>query len=251
MEILQGIHKLRSENGHEPESFPDKIIFTSMFNDITDYGRGKSLDSEKEVATYAARFSPGYGCFCGPGSGQTWKDNESRPAAQFAKGEWNKPALKMMSELTTSKHPVFKCSSLLQTRILTSKKEKPGAHFAENNVMLVHTVLACNQLCLFFAVQRWIQHKIPVQLPITNNDLNQEEVTATAHHRPQVCAVGEHVPYHEQSFRAVGGHLLRCNPSVCAVGDRVLPESKKEQATKPFETTQQELVVKASGGARV
>ena len=51
-----------SENGHDFDSFPDGVIFTNMFNDITDRGkrrvRGKCLDSAKEVASYAARLRP-------------------------------------------------------------------------------------------------------------------------------------------------------------------------------------------------
>ena len=41
-------------------------------------------------------------------------------------------------------------------------------------------------------------------------------------------------------------HLFRCNPLVCAVGNHVLLESKKEHVRKTSEATQQELVVKAS-----
>ena len=92
------------ETGHEPESFPDRIIFASMFNDMTDYGskkvQGKCL--AKEVATYAARFRLGYWCFCGPGSEQTWTHNESRPSSHSANGEWEKVASVMISELITS-----------------------------------------------------------------------------------------------------------------------------------------------------
>ena len=56
----------------------------------------------------------------------------------------------------------------------------------------------------------------------------------------------EHLTHHEQSSRAVGDFLFCCVPPVCAVGDSVLPESKKEQVKEPPEQTQQELVVKAS-----
>ena len=87
---------------------------------------------------------------------------------------------------------------------------------------------------------------MPLQLPIFHNDLNREEVTGSAEHRPPNCAVDDHLRHHEQSICAVGDHILRCNPRVCAVGDRVLPESKKEQVEKPPEPTQQELVVTAS-----
>ena len=74
-------------------------------------------------------------------------------------------------------------------------------------------------------------------------DLYQEEATALAHHRPQACAVEDHVFHHEHPICAVGDHLPRCNPPVCAVGDHVLLESKKEQMEEPREPTQQELVI--------
>ena len=73
--------------------------------------------------------------------------------------------------------------------------------------MLVNLVLACNQLCLFFRSEKWIRHKIPVQLPISHSDLNQEESTALAHHRPQIGAVDAHLLHHEQSIRALGKHI--------------------------------------------
>ena len=62
--------------------------------------------------------------------------------------------------------------------------------------------------------------------------MNQEEVTVLPHHRPQGCAVDEHVPHHERSVRAVGDPLLCCKPPVCAVGDHVFPETKKEKVKK-------------------
>ena len=82
MQILHKRHEFMSETGHAPENFPDKIIFAIMFNDITDHAskkvQGKFLDSAKEVASHPTRFRPGYWCFCGPGSEQTWDCNESR-----------------------------------------------------------------------------------------------------------------------------------------------------------------------------
>ena len=35
----------------------------------------------------------------------------------------------------------------------------------------------------------------------------------------------------------LGDHVLCCNPPVCAVGDHVLPESKKEQVKQTPEPT--------------
>ena len=80
---------------------------------------------------------------------------------------------------------------------------------------------------------------MPVQIRTSIQELSQEDITALVHHRPLVCAVEE--AHHEQSIRALG-HLLCCNLPVCAVGDHVPLEPKKEQVKETLELTQQELV---------
>ena len=160
------------------------------------------------------------------------KHNEPRLSAQFAGGEQDKLGSVTTRELITSKRPVFKFSDMRQTGTFTSKKGKPGMHVKsepQNNLMLVNMVLACNQFFLFFAVKKWIQHKMPGQLLATHKDLNPGEIPALRHHRPQVCAVEDHLLHHDHSICAVGDHLLRCNPPVCAVSDHVLLESKKNE----------------------
>ena len=69
-----------------------------------------------------------------------------------------------------------------------------------------------------YAVKNWSRDKMPVQIRTSALELNQEEVTAIARHKPQVCAVEEHLLHHEQSIRAVGDHLQYCNQQVYAVG---------------------------------
>ena len=148
------------------------------------------------------------------------------------------------------KHPVFKCSNILQTGALVKRKKGGGVgtHFkneTDNHRMLVNMVLACNPLSLFFAVNKCIQNKMSVWIQTSTLGLHQEEVTAVAHHRPHACAVDEHKLHRELSIRAADDQLLFCNPPVCAVGDHVLLESKKAQVKEPLEPAQQELVVKA------
>ena len=92
-------------------------------------------------------------------------------------------------------------------------------------------ILACNQLCMF-SKKTWIQNKMPVEIHTSILEVNQEEVTALAHHTHQVCAVGDHMPHHR--------------PPVCAVTDHVLPESREEQVKEIREPTKQELLVKTS-----
>ena len=94
-------------------------------------------------------------------------------------------------------------------------------------------------------IRRYLHQRLSELRQMPFPELDQEVITAPAHHRPQVCAVDEHLPHHEMSIRVVGDHLLCCKPPVCALGDQVLLESKKEQVKEPPEPTQ-ELVVKAS-----
>ena len=67
-----------------------------------------------------------------------------------------------------------------------------GTHFeheSDNHRMLVHVMLACNQLCWFFGEKIGSRTTCRLRLKHSTLELNQEEVTALAHHRPQVWAV--------------------------------------------------------------
>ena len=118
-----------------------------------------------------------------------------------------------MDKLVTSKHPVFKCSNMLQTGALMKRKKRGGVetHFEKRvgQSSHAHEYDVGAQSTLFtFTTNNWIQNKISVRIQASTLDLNREEVTALAHHRPQDCAVGEHLPRHEQSIRAVGDPAL-------------------------------------------
>ena len=76
---VQTVQKLRafmSGTWRGPEIFLDRIIFASMFNDITDWESRKvpsDMSTSNERSGDAARHRPGYLCFCGPGSEKTKK----------------------------------------------------------------------------------------------------------------------------------------------------------------------------------
>ena len=88
----------------KPEEFSGRIIFMSMFNDIS-WG---SPDNEQEwnanadlVSVYARRFSPGRWSFLGPGSEKKWYfTHVDRP-----QGEWDRVAELMMIKFGESGHP--------------------------------------------------------------------------------------------------------------------------------------------------
>ena len=77
--------------------------------------------------------------------------------------------------------------------------------------------------------EKWIQIKMAVQMHASIQERNQEEVTALAHHKTQVCAVGDHLLHHKPPF--------------CAVSDHVLLESRDEQVATTPEPTQHELSI--------
>ena len=94
------------------ENFTGRIIFMSMFNDIS-WG---SKDNKKEcevnvqlISLYAKRFGAGQWSFLGPRSEKKWY-SISEDSLQ---GEWDKMAEKMMVILAESGHPVFRATSPL------------------------------------------------------------------------------------------------------------------------------------------
>ena len=83
LQLCNKVQELLSKMSEEPEEFTGRIIFMSMFNDIS-WG---SKDNEQEcelnanlVSICARRFSPGRWSFLGPGSEKKWYSiHESKP----------------------------------------------------------------------------------------------------------------------------------------------------------------------------
>ena len=105
----------------EPEDFTGRIIFMSMFNDISWGSKDNEQECElsaKLVSIYARRFSPGKWSFLGPGSEKKWySTHEYKP-----QGEWHRVAELMMIKFAESGHPVFRATSPLKRVTLKSKR---------------------------------------------------------------------------------------------------------------------------------
>ena len=115
---LQLSHKVQeflSNMSEEPEEFTGRIIFMSMFNDISWGSKDNEQECEvsaKLVSIYAGRWS-----FLGPGSEKKWySPHEYKPP-----GEWDKVAEQMMMKIAESGHPVFRATSPLSRGTLKSK----------------------------------------------------------------------------------------------------------------------------------
>ena len=139
----------------QPEDFKGRIIFMSMFNDIS---RG-SEDNEQEcesnanlVSICARRFSPGRWSFLGPGSEKKWYSTyDSKPH-----GEWDRVAELMMITLGESGHPIFRATSPLSRGTLKSKGGgKLSIHFCADGDAIetvFRTVISVIQLSIYGAV---------------------------------------------------------------------------------------------------
>ena len=155
LQLCYKVQDFLSKMSVEPEDFTGRIIFMSMFNDIS-WG---SQDNEQEcelsaklVSIYAKRFSPGRWSFLGPGSEKKWcSTHESKP-----QGEWSRVAELMMSKFGESGHPVFRSTSPLSRGVPKSKGGgKLSIHFCadEGTIETVfRTIISVNQLSIYGAV---------------------------------------------------------------------------------------------------
>ena len=120
LQLSHKVQELLLRLGETPENFTGRIIFMSMFNDIS-WG---SKDNKKEcesnaqfVSLFARRFGAGQWSFLGPGSEKKWYSiSEDSP-----QGEWDKMAELMMVTFTECGHPVFRATSPLSRGRLKSK----------------------------------------------------------------------------------------------------------------------------------
>ena len=97
LQLCQEVKSLLLRLGETPENFTGRIIFMSMFNDISCGSRDNAKECESNanlVSLYARRFGAGQWSFLGPDSEKKWNSiSEYSP-----QGEWDKMTEKMMLE---------------------------------------------------------------------------------------------------------------------------------------------------------
>ena len=113
-----------------PENFTGRIIFISMFNDIscgTRDNEQECLANARLVSLYAGKFGEGQWSFSGPGYEKKWYSmKEDSP-----QGIWDTLAEKMLIEFAESGCPIFRATSPLSRGQLKSKGHgKLSIHFA-------------------------------------------------------------------------------------------------------------------------
>ena len=97
LQLCDKISNLLSSLGQSPETFTGRILFMSMFNDIScdRYdNKVECLKNAEFVKTFAKKFGIGQWSFIGPGSEKKWHPSENSP-----QGAWDHIAEEMLLEI--------------------------------------------------------------------------------------------------------------------------------------------------------
>ena len=155
LQLCNKVREFLSKLSVKPEEFTRRIIFISMFNNISWRSKENNQECESSaqlVSLCAKRFSAGQWSLLGPGSEKKWcSTNEDSP-----QGEWDRVAELMMITFSESGHPVFRATSPLSRGTLKSKGGgKISRHFCadEGTIETVfRTIISVNQLSIYGAV---------------------------------------------------------------------------------------------------
>ena len=112
MQLCDKINDLLSNLGQTPETFTGRILFMSMFNDIScdsNDDKDECPRNAESVKALARRLGIGQWSFIGPGSEKKWYSSENSP-----QGAWDNIAEQMLLEFAESGHPVFRGYSQIQ-----------------------------------------------------------------------------------------------------------------------------------------
>ena len=155
LQLCVNVKDLLSRLRETPEHFTGRILFMSMFNDIscgTRDNEEECLAHAKVVSLYARKFGTGQWSFIGPSSEKKWYSmKEDSP-----QGIWDTIAEKMLLEFAESGCPIFRATTPLSGGKLKSKGHgKLSIHFAatqEKIEVIFRIIVSANQLSLYGAV---------------------------------------------------------------------------------------------------
>ena len=154
LQLCDKISDLLSSIGQTPETFTGRILFMSMFNDISCEMNGNKDECFKNasfVKVLARRFGIGQWSFIGPGSEKKWYSSENSP-----QGAWDHISEEMLLEFAESAHPIFRATTPLSRGQLKSKGRGNLSIQLTADQDTVDTIyriiLSVNQLSIYGAV---------------------------------------------------------------------------------------------------
>ena len=154
LQLCGKVNDLLSDLGETPETIRGRILFMSMFNDISCDRKGNKdecLANAGVVKVLAKRFGVGQWSFIGPGSEKKRYSAENSP-----QGAWDHIADEMLLEFAESGHPTFHVTTPLSRCILKSKGHgKLSIHFTADYPTIetdFRIIISANQLSIYGAV---------------------------------------------------------------------------------------------------
>ena len=130
LQLSEEVKILLYRLGETPETFTGRILFMSMFNDVScdkKDNEEECVANSKVVSIFAKKFGIGQWSFIGPGSEKKWYSMEENSP----QGIWDHIAEKMLVEFTESGCPIFRATTPLSRGKLKSKGHgKLSIHFA-------------------------------------------------------------------------------------------------------------------------
>ena len=154
MQLCGKITDLLRRLGETPETFTGRILFMSMFNDISCDRKGNKdecLANVGVVKVLAKKFGILQWSFIGPGSEKKCYSAENSP-----QGAWDDIAEQVLLEFAESGHHTFRATTPLSRSILKSKgRGKLSIHFtADQDTIdtIYRIILSVNQLSVYGAV---------------------------------------------------------------------------------------------------
>ena len=155
LQLCGKVTDLLSKLGETPETFTGRILFMSMFNDIScdkKDNEEECVANSKVVSILAKKFGIGQWSFIGPGSEKKWYSMEENSPQR----NWEHIAEKMLLEFAESGCPIFRATTPLFRGKLQSKGHgKLSIHFAadqETIETVFRIIVFANQLSLYGAV---------------------------------------------------------------------------------------------------
>ena len=153
MQLCGKVTDLLSRLRETPETFTGRILFMSMFNDIS-----CDRKNARVVSVLAKRFGIGQWSFIGPGSEKKWYSMEENSP----QGIWDHIADEMLLEFAESGRPIFRATTPLSRGSLKSKGHgKLSIHFAadQNTIETIFRIIVfANQLNHYGAVQTCVKN---------------------------------------------------------------------------------------------
>ena len=146
LQLCSKVTDLLCRSGETPETFPRRILFMSMFNDIScdkKDNEEECVASAKVVTILAQKFGTGQWSFIGPFSEKKWYSMEENSP----QGIWDEIAERMLLEFAESGCPIFRATTPLSRGQLKSKVHgKLSIHFDADH-QTIETVVRIIVFC--------------------------------------------------------------------------------------------------------